>query len=248
MVKAAYEEKDIVTDILLNAFNANSGVSFFIQEASTSNEFSQLISDAFEECYHFGEVFISDNKKACALILFPDKDHSNAQSLLQDITLVFQSVHGFSNLKKILSGERTYSIDSKIPVSYQNIIEVALDTGFLVFNSLIIKHLILKSTWSIKEPLLSSTSDESLTPDAESAKFNQFESNCKFFNLSPQEIEVAKQQCLGFKRRNIAVKLTISVKTLDNHFYTICKKIGIKKTKNSHSRRAQLIQRLGYPT
>jgi ribosomal protein S18 acetylase RimI-like enzyme len=59
---------------------------------------------SFEVCYQFGEVYLTEDKKACALILFPHKKKTSLSTVLLDLELAF-SVIGLSNLKKVLSRE-----------------------------------------------------------------------------------------------------------------------------------------------
>ena len=58
---------------------------------------------SFEVCYRFGEVYLTEDKKACALILFPHKKRS-LSAILLDLDLAF-NVIGLSNLNKVLSRE-----------------------------------------------------------------------------------------------------------------------------------------------
>ena len=59
---------------------------------------------SFEVCYMFGDVFLSDDRKACALILYPDKKKTTFKSVLLDIKLIFSFI-GVENIKKALARE-----------------------------------------------------------------------------------------------------------------------------------------------
>jgi ribosomal protein S18 acetylase RimI-like enzyme len=59
---------------------------------------------SFEECFMFGEVFLSDDEKACALVLYPDKKRTTIKSILLDMKLIFSCI-GIENIKKALARE-----------------------------------------------------------------------------------------------------------------------------------------------
>ena len=59
---------------------------------------------SFEVCHLFGEVFLTNDKKGCALILLPDKKKTNLKSILLDVKLI-STCTGLSNLTKAMSRE-----------------------------------------------------------------------------------------------------------------------------------------------
>ncbi|MCH5597948.1 GNAT family N-acetyltransferase [Niabella ginsengisoli] len=59
-----------------------------------------------EMCWQFGEVFISDDQHACALVLFPEKKKATLRSTVLDIQLVFNTV-GLRNLWKTMRREKS---------------------------------------------------------------------------------------------------------------------------------------------
>lgn len=59
---------------------------------------------SFEVCYLFGDVFLSDDKKACALITYPDKKKTTFKSILLNVKLILFAV-GLKNIKKTLARE-----------------------------------------------------------------------------------------------------------------------------------------------
>ncbi len=73
---------------------------------------------SFEVCYHFGKVFLSDDKKACALIVLPDKRRTTFRSVLWDIKLVFDCI-GVGNAKRAMAREtKIKSLQPKVPMFY----------------------------------------------------------------------------------------------------------------------------------
>jgi ribosomal protein S18 acetylase RimI-like enzyme len=55
-------------------------------------------------CYLFGDVFLSDDRKGCALILLPEKKKTSLKSILLDLKLIFTST-GLSNVNKAMDRE-----------------------------------------------------------------------------------------------------------------------------------------------
>lgn len=105
MIKAEYKDKATVVNILTKSFDTNKSVNFVIkQDKNRVNRIRELMNYSFEMCFAFGEVFLSPDKRACALILFPDKKKTNIQSVLWDVSLIWNSV-GIMNIGKTLQRE-----------------------------------------------------------------------------------------------------------------------------------------------
>ena len=105
MIKAKYSDKNLVVDILTKSFNTNQSVNYIVrQDAKRVQRVRALMDYSFEVCYLFGDVFLSDDKKACALITYPDKKKTNLKSILLDVKLIFFAV-GLKNIKKTLARE-----------------------------------------------------------------------------------------------------------------------------------------------
>ena len=59
---------------------------------------------SFELCFLFGDIFLTEDKNGCALLLRPDKKKITWKSLFEDITLAF-AVLGLKNVKKAMARE-----------------------------------------------------------------------------------------------------------------------------------------------
>ncbi len=70
---------------------------------------------------------------------------------------------------------------------------------------------------------------------------SNFEENCKLFNLTNREIEIAKQIGKGVVYKDIAKNLFISDKTVTKHTQNIFEKVGV-------SNKIELINQLSQPT
>ncbi len=105
MNKAVITDKNLVVDILVHSFADNKSVNYIIKQDSRREvRLRKLMAYSFEVCYRFGEVYLTEDKKACALILFPHQKKTSLSAVLLDLRLAF-SVIGLSNLKKVLSRE-----------------------------------------------------------------------------------------------------------------------------------------------
>jgi len=105
MRKAEYSDKNLIVDILTDSFETNQSVNYIVkQDKKRLKRIRSLMDYSFEICYSFGEVFLSQDKSACALILFPDKKKTTLKSILLDIKLILSCI-GLSNIKKALNRE-----------------------------------------------------------------------------------------------------------------------------------------------
>lgn len=105
MIKAGYNEKNLVIDILTKSFDTNQSVNYIVkQDEKRTKRIRALMDYSFEVCYLFGDVFLSDDKKACALVLYPDKKKTSIKSVLLDVKLILSCV-GLKNIKKTLDRE-----------------------------------------------------------------------------------------------------------------------------------------------
>lgn len=105
MIRAEYKDKDCIVKILSQSFADNKSVNYIIkQDKKRAKRIQRLMEYSFEVCFQFGEVFLSDDKKGCALILFPDKKKNILRSILLDAGLIISSI-SLSNIKKVLDRE-----------------------------------------------------------------------------------------------------------------------------------------------
>lgn len=105
MKKANYTDKSLVVELLTKSFQTNQSVNYIVkQDEKRIKRVSALMDYSFEVCYMFGDVFLSDDEKACALVLYPDKKKTNFQSILLDAKLIVSCV-GVKNIKRTLDRE-----------------------------------------------------------------------------------------------------------------------------------------------
>ncbi|SDL86994.1 Acetyltransferase (GNAT) family protein [Daejeonella rubra] len=105
MKKAEYNDKDLIVDILTKSFETNQSVNYIVkQDSKRLSRIKALMDYSFEVCYSFGDVFLSDDNKACALVLYPDKKKTTIRSILLDVKLILSCV-GLGNIKKTMTRE-----------------------------------------------------------------------------------------------------------------------------------------------
>ncbi|MBS1666511.1 GNAT family N-acetyltransferase [Chitinophaga defluvii] len=119
MKKAQRNDKALVVDILTKSFDTNLSVNYIIkQDAEREKRIRALMDYSFEVCTAFGDVFISDDNKACALIVYPDKKKATLKSTLLDIKLILKAV-GLGNISKTVKREKLISsIQPKVQMAY----------------------------------------------------------------------------------------------------------------------------------
>jgi ribosomal protein S18 acetylase RimI-like enzyme len=119
MKKAEYVDKNLIIEILSTSFDTNASVNYIIkQDNKREKKIRALMDYSFEVCSAFGDVFFSDDNKACALIVYPDKKKTTLKSTLLDMKLILHAV-GLGNISKTLKREKLISsIQPKIPMTY----------------------------------------------------------------------------------------------------------------------------------
>lgn len=107
MTKALYSDKKAVVSILTASFADNKSVNYIIkQDKKRKHRISKLMEYSFDYCFWFGEVLLSDDNKACALIIFPDMKKTTIKSIVADIKLI-AGCTGLANVIKAMNREAT---------------------------------------------------------------------------------------------------------------------------------------------
>ncbi|WP_026898558.1 GNAT family N-acetyltransferase [Daejeonella oryzae] len=105
MRQATTKDKDHITDLLTCAFTDNQSVNYIIkQDEKRLKRIKALMSYSFEICKLFGEVYLSDDDHACALIVYPHKKRTSFKSILLDIQLIYNCI-GFFHIGRALKRE-----------------------------------------------------------------------------------------------------------------------------------------------
>jgi len=102
MIKAAKSDRALVIAILAGSFENNKSVNYIVRQDQRKRErIRALMAYSFDVCYHFGEVWLSADKRACALILYP---HFKKSTLWLDIKLIFNAI-GLDRVQTALQRE-----------------------------------------------------------------------------------------------------------------------------------------------
>jgi ribosomal protein S18 acetylase RimI-like enzyme len=119
MIRANHKDKELIVDILAKSFDENKSVNYIVkQDSNRTARLRKLMEYSFDVCHLFGDIFLSDDKTGCALIVMPDKKKTTLKSIGLDAKLV-TSVIGLSNVKKAMTREsRINKLHPKTPFYY----------------------------------------------------------------------------------------------------------------------------------
>ncbi|RDC66150.1 GNAT family N-acetyltransferase [Adhaeribacter pallidiroseus] len=105
MIKANYRDKDLIVNILTKSFATNKSIYYLVKSGKNkATRICYLMNYAFEVCSLSGEIFIANNRQACALILYPDQKMTTPQTVWFDIKLILFCI-GLLNIYKTLRRE-----------------------------------------------------------------------------------------------------------------------------------------------
>jgi N-acetylglutamate synthase-like GNAT family acetyltransferase len=147
MRRANNGDKDLIIDILTQSFESNQSVNYIVnQDEKRVHRIRALMDYSFEVCSLFGDVFISDDNKACALIVYPDKKKATLKAILLDVKLIIQCI-GAKNIKKALAREALIKkIQPKEKMAYLWFIGVGLTDQNKGLGSNLLQSIIQLST------------------------------------------------------------------------------------------------------
>ncbi|SDE66955.1 Acetyltransferase (GNAT) family protein [Mucilaginibacter pineti] len=103
--KAIAADKPIVSEILVKSFRENLSVNYITGGSANQKRIRSLMNYAFEVCFLFGEVLVSEDAQACALLVNPKRKKTTFKSLLLDLGLVWNCI-GFSKALAVMKREK----------------------------------------------------------------------------------------------------------------------------------------------
>lgn len=143
MIRANYKDKKRIVDILTNSFDDNKSVNYIVkQDSKRIDRIRSLMDYSFEMCCMFGDIFLSEDRAGCALIVYPDKQKTNLKSILLNLKLVLNCI-GLYNIRKTMSREsKIKKLHPKEPMLYLWFIGVTSEsrnkgTGSSLMNDVI---------------------------------------------------------------------------------------------------------------
>lgn len=157
------EDKRLVVDILTASFLNNKSVNYIIpQDEIRLYRIQELMAYSFDICSLFGEVMISEDKKACALILYSEQKKTTIKSIWLNIKLVMNCI-GIRNIFKVLGRERKIkSIQPKNRMAYLWFIGVIPAYQHFGLGSRLMKEIIEKCTLDKRPIYLETSTTENL--------------------------------------------------------------------------------------
>lgn len=119
MTRATHSDKNLVVEILTNSFVDNLSVNYIIKQDNKKRlRIKRLMEYSFDVCYSFGDIFLTNDKKGCALLVYPDKKKTTLQSILLDVKLAFTGT-GLGNVSKAMKREAAIkAVHPKEPMYY----------------------------------------------------------------------------------------------------------------------------------
>lgn len=163
MTKASYSDRKSVVSILTASFADNKSVNYIIkQDRKRMYRISKLMEYSFDYCFWFGEILLSDDKKACALIIFPDKKKTTVKSVAADIKLI-AGCTGLINAKKAMRREATIKkIHPSQSFSYLWFIAVSPSEQNKGAGTVLLKQILEKSKAEGRPVILETSTERNL--------------------------------------------------------------------------------------
>lgn len=146
MIKAEFSDKDHIIDILTQSFDSNKSVNYIIsQDSKRERRIRSLMRYSFKMCYSFGNVFLSDDKKACALILLPENKRTTLRSIWWNVRLIFACI-GIANIGKAMTREaKIKAKQPKQPLCYLWFIGVSPKAQGKGIGSLLLREILAEN-------------------------------------------------------------------------------------------------------
>ncbi|WP_183567741.1 GNAT family N-acetyltransferase [Mucilaginibacter sp. SP1R1] len=119
MIKAVAEDKLLVLDILCKSFALNKSVHYIVGSSySLEKGIYALINYSYEVCQLFGDVFLSDDRQGCALLLYPQRQKSSIKSLWLNVQLIFRAIGVKGILKTLRREAQVKAIQPPVAMAY----------------------------------------------------------------------------------------------------------------------------------
>ena len=119
MKKAELNDKALVVDLLARSFDENPSVNYIVhQDDKRKARIKALMAYSFDVCFLFGNIWLADDMKACALILYPDQKRTTLKAIWLDIKLIFRAIC-LSGISKTMKRESQIKKKQlQVPMAY----------------------------------------------------------------------------------------------------------------------------------
>jgi hypothetical protein len=119
MIRAEYKDRSSVVDILASSFEDNKSVNYVIPQIKDRKQrIRRLMEYSFDVCYIAGKIFLSEDKKGCALVMLPDMKKTSFRSIWLDLKLIVTCIGLFNSKKALVREARIKKLQPKGPVYY----------------------------------------------------------------------------------------------------------------------------------
>jgi len=105
MKKACAADRPVIIELLARSFQHNLSVNYIVK--NDNRKFARirsLMEYSVDVCSLFGEVLISEDRKGCVLIFYPQFKKTSLKSIWLDLKLVFNTI-GAAGLFRTLKRE-----------------------------------------------------------------------------------------------------------------------------------------------
>ncbi|MFA0964500.1 GNAT family N-acetyltransferase [Roseivirga sp. BDSF3-8] len=105
MRQANPEDKPHIIKTIAAAFKDNKSTNYVIrQDTRTPSRLTELVNYCYQLCHQFGHVWVSDDGKACAMVMLPHQKKTTFNTIGLDIRLATRAI-GLSRVGKVMSRE-----------------------------------------------------------------------------------------------------------------------------------------------
>ena len=105
MLRATFKDRVLVVSILTKSFDDNKSINYIVnQDGKRVQRIRRLMEYSYDQCELFGDIFLSEDKTGCALIIKPDMRRTTLKSILLDIKFALRCL-GLGNVKKAIQRE-----------------------------------------------------------------------------------------------------------------------------------------------
>ena len=145
MKKADHTYKSLIVDILSKSFGDNQSINYLVkQDSKRKKRIEGLMQYCFDICLVKGQIFISDDENACALILHPERKIGTIKEMLLELKLAINCI-GLSRSYKVLKREKLIKQNQpKEPFYYLWFIGVAPEAQGKGIGSALIEEVFIK--------------------------------------------------------------------------------------------------------
>lgn len=106
MIIAQKKDKPLVVNLLVRSFCDSKSIHYFVErEAEKRIRVQALMSYAFDYCMSSGEIFLSEDRQACALVLYPEKRIMSFESIWRQINFIVKA-SGWHYFKKVSARQK----------------------------------------------------------------------------------------------------------------------------------------------